>query len=385
MKPLTLTLAATMALIFISCYNDNGAGTSFNPAALLKTEAQKTMVGTLKDVADGHLYTLDYGADYQLDKLMERGGAKSGEELLSGVMTGLLNIPTQKTMERLDYGCSAFCVKSPEGDVLVGRNFDYRFVSSANILVHNKACKNHESFCISALPFIDKDIYVAGSLSDGKTDLSVPITASIYCCLDGMNDSGLFIGVLSLRGGGAVQHQPGRANIVPSLAIRLALDNCATVNDAVNMFRGYNFFADGEEAEYNYHFLIADATGKSVVVEYYRPGESAPVEKPNEKDWTINVLDEDHVTNFYLSEGWTNLGGGRDRYEKIHSALETSRRTMTEAACMDLLNEVHTDLKPSEITSNTQWSVVYNLTKKTAVVCVDKDYKRKLRYTLSVR
>lgn len=57
-----------------------------------------------------------------------------------------------------------------------------------NILVHNVANGVHESINISALPFIDKDTYVAGTLSDGKTDLSVPVTTSIYCCLDGMND-----------------------------------------------------------------------------------------------------------------------------------------------------------------------------------------------------
>lgn len=112
----------------------------------------------------------------------------------------------------------------------------------------------HESICISALPFLDKDTYVAGALSDGKTDLSIPVTASIYCCLDGMNDAGLFIGVLSLRGtGGAVQHDPGKSDIVPTLAIRLVLDRCTSVEQAVEVFRSHNFFADGENSDSNYH------------------------------------------------------------------------------------------------------------------------------------
>ena len=384
-----IAIAGVMA--FTSCQKDGSAetegGLSDNPAAMLQTEEQKKTVSTLRDVKDGHLYTIEYPADYKLKDIMALGGAKSSEELMAKVFWHLLNLPVSRASSRMDYGCSAFCVRSPEGDVLVGRNFDYRFVSSANVVVHDLASGAHESMCISALPYLDMDRYIAGSLSDGRTDISIPAVASVYCCLDGMNEAGLFIGVLSLRGGGAVQHDAGRSNIVPSLAIRIALDACSTVDEAVEMFRNHNFFADGEESANNYHFLIADASGKSVVVEYYRPGEEAPVEDPKAKDWTLNVLDEDHVTNFYLSEGWQNLGVGQARYDSLHSTLERKGRIMTEDECMDLLNIVHTDLhsENGEITSNTQWSAVYNLTRKKATVCVDKDYATKLHFSLPAR
>ena len=61
---------------------------------------------------------------------------------------------------------------------------------------------------------------------------------------------------------------------------RLALDRCTSVEQAVEVFRSHNFFADGENSDSNYHFLIADASGKSVVVEYYRPGEVPPLSDP---------------------------------------------------------------------------------------------------------
>ena len=361
-----------------SCMERN----SDNPAAFLVTNDQKKTVATLQDIKDGHLYTMDYTADYKLKELMTGGGAKSSEELSGKVIANLLNLPAMKAAASMEYGCSAFCAKSPEGDVLVGRNFDYRFVSSANIAVHNLFPEARESMCISALPYLDADKYVAGSLSDGKTDISIPAIASIYCCLDGMNDAGLFIGVLSLRGGGAVQRDANKSNIVPSLAIRLSLDRCATVDEAVNLFRSCNFYADGEESPSNYHFLIADASGKSVVLEYYRPGEEAPVKDPKAKDWTLNVLNEDHVTNFYLSDGWQSLGVGQARYDIIHNRLQEKNRILTEDEAMTLLQDVMQTLNPEEITSNTQWSVVYNLTRKTATVCVDKDYETKLHFSL---
>lgn len=74
----------------------------------------------------------------------------------------------------------------------------------------------------------------------------------------------------------------------------------------------------------------------------------------------------------------------KERYDKLHETLEKKNRVMTEDECMSLLDAVHTDLQSEggDITSNTQWSVVYNLTKKTATICVDKDYNRKLPYRL---
>ncbi len=379
-----VTCFSVLTCTFPACHEKESTSTS-NPAAFLKNEDQKAMVSTLKNMADGHLYSLKYSADYLIDEIMESGGVSSSVQLLGKVIPRLTTIPLSKSGDSMDYGCSAFCVKSPEGDVLVGRNFDYRFVSSSNMLVHNVTKGVKESICISALPFLDKDVYVAGALSDGKTDLSVPVTASIYCCLDGMNDAGLFIGVLSLRGtGGAVQHDKSKSDIVPTLAIRLALDGCTSVDEAVDVFRTHNFFADGNNSDSNYHFLIADASGKRVVVEYYRPGEVPPLSDPAAKDWTMNLIDTDHVTNFYLSNGWQGVGGGRERYDKLHETLEKKNRIMTEDECMSLLDDVHTDLNSEggDITSNTQWSVVYNLTKKTATICVDKNYKQKLHYSL---
>ncbi len=380
---LATCLSALTCVVFSCCESE--VETVANPAVFLKNDDQKAMVSTLKDMADGHLYSLKYSADYHIDEIMAGGGASSSIQLIGKAMPLLTTVPLSKAVGGLDFGCSAFCVKSPKGDVLVGRNFDYRFVSSSNVLVHNVAKGVHESINISALPFIDKDAYVAGALSDGKTDLSVPVTTSIYCCLDGMNDAGLFIGVLSLRGtGGAVQHDTGKSNVVPTLAIRLILDGCTSTDEAVEVFRTHNFFADGENSDSNFHFLIADASGKSVVVEYYRPGEVPPLSAPAAKDWSMNLIDTDHVTNFYLSDEWLGFGGGKERYDKLHETLESKNRVMTEDECMSLLDAVHTDLQSEggDITSNTQWSVVYNLTKKTATICVDKDYKRKLSYRL---
>lgn len=73
-------------------------------------------------------------------------------------------------------------------------------------------------------------------------------------------------------------------------------------------------------------------------------------------------------------------GGGQSRYDTLHDTPEGKNRVMTEDECMALLDTVHTNLQSEggDITSNTRWSVVYNLSKKTATICVNKNYADKL-------
>lgn len=376
---LTLTLLA--ALLMTACQTKTKEEAkveeyplSTNPAEFLQTEDQMKTIKTLANVCDGKLYKIEYQSDYKLTEILAHG-ASSAKELTMLLYSNLLKTPVQDSDAGLDHGCSAFCVTSPDGDVLCGRNFDYRFVSSANVLVQNTPIdnKSYKSLGIAALPFLSTDIFVAGSLSDDTTDISPVITAP-YICMDGVNENGLFICVLSLKGGGAVQHDSTKTATVPSLVIREILDHATTVQEAINIFKSHNFFADGEDSPTSDHFLIADASGKSVVIEYTHPDENS--------DWVMNVLDENHVTNFYLSKGWESIGVGQNRYEIIDSTLNEKNNIMTEAECMDLLQVVRQLLNPEELTSNTQWSAVYNLTKRTVTICMDKDYTRQYHFAI---
>lgn len=376
-----IRLFPLLALLILAACGDNESKPDYplssNPAALLKTAEQKATVATLRNVCDGKLYKVDYHADYMLQKALNEGAGCSTQTLVGFIFDNLLNDPSQPSEAKIDAGCSAFCVRSPKGDVLCGRNFDYRYPSSANVLIDNKPVQkgDYRSLSIASMPFLDVKKYGAGSLSDGKTDISV-VAAVPYLCMDGMNDKGLFICVLSLKGGGgAFQDSPEKTDINSSVGIRKVLDRCSTVDEAIAAFAEHNFCAEGKtNSDANFHFLVADATGKTRIIEYIRPD--------GKDDWQMNLLDEDHVTNFYLSEGWNHIGVGRDRYEKIHNKLNEKNRILTEDECMELLDAVHSDLNPEELTSNTQWSVVYNLTKKTATVCIDKDYSRKFHFAL---
>ena len=107
--------------------------------------------------------------------------------------------------------------------------------------------------------------------------------------------------------------------------------------------------------EANFHFLLADASGKAVVLEYLPNGQRM-------------VYDQNYVTNFYLTENVPYAPvRGKDRYDLIEQTLIFKKGVMSEAEVMALLAVIGQP-ETEEATSMTQWSVVYNLTDLTGRV-----------------
>lgn len=57
--------------------------------------------------------------------------------------------------------------------------------------------------------------------------------------------------------------------------------------------------------------------------------------------------------------------------------LSQNNDTLSVDNAMNLLNFVSQAENPMDATSHTQWSVVYNLSKKEATICVNRDYGKK--------
>ena len=222
-------------------------------------------------------------------------------------------------------------------------------------------------------------------LADGETDLSM-LVAAPYAMMDGVNEKGFCISVLALTGGDcARQYNKEKHSIMTTVLMRLLLDRAATVEEALALCRQYNFFADGEQRRVpwrdktNYHFLLSDASGRTVVLEYVRE-DGLKGKGP----WVMNVIDARFVTNFYLAEGWRNVIRPDDRYPILKQRLSEKQGVLTEAEAMALLREVCQ--KPSSPDDpSTQWSVVYNLTRRTATVCPAGDYSRSFTFSLRPR
>ena len=107
-----------------------------------------------------------------------------------------------------------------------------------------------------------------------------------FICLDGMNEKGVSIAVLTLDSDPTYQ-QTGKPMIATTLAIRLVLDRAATTAEAVELLSKSDMFASSGR---DYHFYITDASGDGRVLEYDCNDPARPLTVPPSRS----------VTNFFV-------------------------------------------------------------------------------------
>lgn len=318
---------------------------------------------SLEKVNDYPLYTMDYQGDYGLDAFLEQGGASNDGELVSFVVKRLLKgLPIEINIPSL--GCSTFTAKTPDGDYLFGRNFDLDY--SPAMLVRTKPDDGYESVSMVNLGFIG---YGEEKLPDSLLS-SITTLAGPYAPLDGINEKGLSIGVLLIPTEETNQ-DTDKTDITTTTAIRMILDRCATVEEAVALLKQYDMHSSANSC---YHFHIADAQGNSVIVEYI----------DNEMKLVEPQGAYQAATNFLLTPGDYDFGHGQDRYEILTTELDAKNGVLSEKEAMELLKSA--SQKPhktdSGSISSTQWSVVYNNTKRTATISMGRDYEQAFEVSL---
>ena len=332
-----------------------------NPASALKTKQQaKTLESIVR--LDDNLYKVKYNADYKLPLALERG-SRGNDELLRFVGTELLEptaIPSAQGA-----GCSAFVCRTPDGDVLYCRNFDYDFKAPPVEMlctISSKVSGANSSVSMAALNFIG---YTAGQISDGKTDISKVVGAP-YAPMDGMNSKGLAISVLQVSSFGAEQYDPSKPNASTSLMIRWILDRASTVDEALEMFSSVNFFAHGGKYRSNYHFFIADKTGRSVIVEYVQKTQGVPKEKVDEP-YVMYVQETPYAANNFFYPDWDDPKAKHERDCVLKETLKAADGVLDYTRAWSLIGRVTRE--------HTRWSVVYNLTRGTADIAWEKSGK----------
>ena len=201
-----------------------------------------------------------------------------------------------------------------------------------------------------------------------------------YAALDGINEDGFAIGVLALNEKPTTQKR-NKTKISTTVAIRMLLDRASTVKEAIKMLDDYDMDMNGT-GHSNYHFFMADATGDYAIVEYTIPAhDSIPR--------TMEVLTGNDtlrcVTNFYVSptmagtnDGWGS-NHGKARYETIRNTLLYKNYTLKEDEAMSLLKAV-AQPPTLELTSQTQWSSLYNLTERRLRLAILREYGREFNF-----
>ena len=202
-------------------------------------------------------------------------------------------------------GCSTFEAADEQGNNIMGRNFDFpHFDANDNSISLNFILKMNPAGKYSSINTIDMLLfnYIGFGYTPGCLEQASALQKFAYgllpnACMDGINEVGLSGAVLSLDvkdGEEASKMQLSGQNLEngPSL-LRKILDNCATVDEAIELASHVNYTgALGGD----YHLFVADAGGNSAVLEW----------RYNE----FNPIITDAATNFY--SGYTD---GCDHYD----------------------------------------------------------------------
>ena len=318
------------------------------------------------DYEEYNLYRMDVKYEYDLDRLIEYG-ITDDQSLVDAIVEEALPIlPVQ--IDVPDFGCSAFTLQEADGDILMGRNYDFRRDTSA-MLVYCEPEDGYKSVGFAALDNIS-----ANTPEESMKKKLATLTAP-FICLDGMNEKGVSIAVLTLDSE-PVHQNTGKPVIGTTLAIRLILDRAASTAEAVELLQQYDMFAPSGR---DYHFYIIDSTGDGRVIEYDCESETRKmVATPVRSVTNFFALYEDQVLPNQRNGIY---GHGKERYDKME-ALFDYEEVYTKDAAWEALKAAAQEPSADDITSNTQWSILYDDTNLTAEIILRRNWDDVIGYDL---
>ena len=322
----------------------------------------------LTDYEDGYnLYRMDVKYDYSIENVINRG-IEDDQMMIDSMLKEVLPLLPVK-MKAPNFGCTSFSLTDTDGDVHMGRNYDFKSDTSA-MLVYCTPKDGYKSVAVAALD------NVSANVPDENIKKKLASLASPFICLDGINEKGVSISVLTLDSE-PVRQDTGKPVISTTLAIRLVLDRAATTEEAVELLRSYDMYSS---AGRDYHFYITDASGDGRVVEYDCESETRElVATPTEA-----------VTNFFIIYKEKALpnqkngiyGHGRERYDAVMKVLEEEKGNYTNDTVWKAMKSAAQNPNPVDVTSNTQWSVSYNNTDLTAEIAIRRNWEDIIHFEL---
>lgn len=392
MKPIAFCAMLSM-LVLAACSDDEEPSPTptTNDAVFIKDKDKLDMIYSLVDLEGdkGRIYEMNYTVDYKLDEALN-AGIVGTTSLTRFVVTHLFDsIPSAKSVSlSYDAGCSAFaCPDGTSGNFLMGRNFDFNHrdpdtkerVMIPLIAVHTAPAGGKKS-----VSFIDGQFvkYESGFYTKKGNDLSM-LMALPYLLLDGINEDGFAVSVLKLDGLPTAQSDSPNKRIFTTVAMRMLLDRASTVKEAKEMLKDYSMYMDTDSA--SYHFFMADAKGDFAIVEYTNPDTQL---NPNRLEELSGADTLRCVTNFYVSptmyatpHGMRHSLHGKERYDSLRAGLLRHNYKMTPEEALDLLKVVAQGPDGYQgSTGFTQWSEVFNLSKKTVSMSILREWDKTFHF-----
>ena len=310
---------------------------------------------------DDGLYYMEYKGDDGFDKVIEQGGFDSADMMVSHIIEFLSKghyKPEVKTQET-DFGCSALTVRTPEGGVLMGRNFD--FTSALGVVLHTIPERGYETITTFNVKFYG---FGEDYKPEGFKNQYLAL-AGLFVALDGINEKGLAIA--DLMAGDTIQtHQrTSKPDLTTTAAISYLLKNAATVDEALDLLQDIDMHSDIGSA---HHYAMADASGKHVVVEYV--------------DNKMVVVESPAVANHYLCEAKLNVGlaEGDDRYAKLCERYEQTSGVMNVKQLTETIESVSQPEREGFL--GTAWTMVMDLKNPSVTYYSRRHFNKPLHFEL---
>lgn len=300
--------------------------------------SESDSVRTLKSVQKvDNLYMMTFYGDY--------------DQLLDEVNRKIINngFDSARTLEGSKFECSIFAALGAAP--LYGRNFDNPDCGVLITIYHPS--DGYASIGFSRMNDFgfDKD--------EDPTSLPVEkrrlLLNAPFFTPDGMNECGLSVALAALRAVD-INVDKNKKSIFITRLVREILDHARDVDESVAIIKKYNVFDEGTN-KVSHHLLIADPSGRSVIVEYFN--EEWRV-MPNKKPWQA-------ITNsplYKISEESREKTCWR--YKILKAKLKHKNGIITWEEGMDILKSVSG--------RGTQWSTIYDMKKREIYISIYKDF-----------
>ena len=377
---IVVLLVVAVAAVFAVWHNEIGTVASI-----------KMLRDRNDDHLDGAVYSMNVKGDFYLDDFVAQGGVKSDSELIGFITDNITHGVVDLNMSAPEIGCSSFTATAENGDVLFARNYD--FSKTNTMLVFTEANEGrHATISTVDLQFLGVDVdQNMTSLMDKVICLAAP-----YAPLDGVNDAGVSCGIYMTYQGGkttvATSQDTDKPDFTSTTLLRLILDYADNVEEAVEIASTYDLH---DSANTSYHYMVADASGKSAILEWTTDGATDATDNDgatrtlkviyNDQDSHIGereaASDYQVITNFVLQPGYydgvpAEEKKGADRYDRLYEELQkTNALVADEQGATDILSIVgRRSWNNDDSNGCTVHSAVYNLTKKSVLWVSNENY-----------
>jgi hypothetical protein len=302
-------------------------------------------LNSLEQVDDYPLYTMRYVGDYP-------------QLILSATSLRLSEVadPITSKADPASWGCTLFAALGDPGQRLYGRNFDWRF--SPALALFTNPTDGYASFSMVDIEYLGFEGNRAKELAQLPLEERQALLEAPALPFDGMNEKGLAIGMAAVPPG-EMRPDPAKKTIDQLAVMREILDHAGTVDEAVKILGSYNI----DMGSVPLHYLIANATGDSALVEFYQ-GKMRVFR--NEPPWQL-------ATNFLVAATDGRPQGQCPRYDRISQRLQQVEGQLTSEEALRLLAEVSQGGPGTQ--SSTQWSVVYDMTRGVAYIIMGRKYE----------